>query len=1524
MGINNLDESSSIDFRAIRPYEGDKRKGFEELICQLARREEEQDAHEFRRIEGSGGDAGVEAYWIFGDGTKHGYQAKYFLATKDIGWAQIDESVRTALQNHPELKKYTIAIACDLTDRSGKRGKGKTGWEHWEDHKAKWQKWAKDQEISVDFVPWTKSEITDHLITNTANRGLVLYWFNAQLFDKIWFQKLFERARADLGERFQPEDHVEVNLKKVFDGLARSPAYLSFLSEWFCNMPSMSDFFEELKKINPTSLNVKLISHLEEKCNQIREIGATVQTYKDRPFPLKNWQNTIKAAYEAIESIRTWLYDEEEKNTDKSDSRKRAMSKAFAILDKIDSHLDRTPIHIFNDRHNLRVEADSRRLLFVVGEAGSGKSHLFADIVSTFLSKNIPAILLLGQYFHGQDIKCELLNCLDLANHDFDKVIQALNAAGEASQTRLLILVDALNEAHSLPIWQDKLAGFVSDILNYKWLAIGFSLRPEYEERLIPNAVKNNAARATYWGIQSPEEQEQAAVQYFEKRGIARPAVPWLSPEFSNFLFLKTCCDALQELGEKEFPRGLHGSLQVLKFYLDSIDSKLRRSFPHTDIPKPAITNAIRKIAGEMAQDGCDYIGLEQAADVCAAEFGRRGPDTQRNWSDILANEGIFRRDHIFDGDKGDPFSTVEEIFRFTYQRFSDHLIVQALLDKINDINGAFKSGGSLSFLVEKDQSFAWSTLWNALAVQIPEKFPGHELPELLSINAEDGLYDYMILEAFEESLIWRSSSAYTDLTLSLFNTLPMKWENSRLNILFRLAILQSHPWNAEFLDLNLQRRFMPERDQFWTVEINRMTEDDHLPLWGLIRWCLNANLIPADTETLRLAAITLAWTFTSSNRPLRDTATKALISIFTNRPELISSIVDRFQNIDDLYVMERICLAVLGSVTGSVSKEHLKTVSQAIYRNIFDRQTPHLNIILRDYARAIIEYAISQNCLEANINIEKCRPPYKSEWPLVDVTEEEIDKIADQAGGEQITSSALKWGGDFGIYEIPHSVSHFTNVPLDKPRPLSDVERTETFQNGIKKWDIKKQTAILKLEIAVKKRRDSIRFGSSATPKNKKISFSFSYSRKATNAVKDAEASLLALLNQKESKFYEQFMLPVLFPERIPYEDRELPKFDEGFAKRWIAKRAYEYGWSKKLFPKDSGTYDGRNRPKVERIGKKYQWLALYELMARLSDNVWSIGKWPDRAIIYDHPAEGWFIRDVEPSILVDPVRDKNKNKQFWWQAMPLELEPIEDNCIRTWPFEKAPPNLPDWMDISAPDGTPWLLLYGFFDVRERWAKKNIVSNPFKRDIFVRISTLIVKSDDVESAMTALKGKRLADPSGHDAVNWTDGPFLCEYPWRNTWQPDYDIFEEGFYNNFTGIKYILPVARHVWESHLDLSLYNGSSMCIPNPWIGEKLLLKANADTLGEFINKDGQIIFMDPTVGTSTHTAALINKAVFFDFIKAEGLECLWIVAGERNSWPSGNDFSCRSFASIYRWNGSKWAGYKWHKDEERNSND
>ena len=41
-----------------------------------------------------------------------------------------------------------------------------------------------------------------------------------------------------------------------------------------------------------------------------------------------------------------------------------------------------------------------------------------------------------------------------------------------------MILIDALNEATDLKVWHDELAGFVSEILSYEWLCIGFSCAP--------------------------------------------------------------------------------------------------------------------------------------------------------------------------------------------------------------------------------------------------------------------------------------------------------------------------------------------------------------------------------------------------------------------------------------------------------------------------------------------------------------------------------------------------------------------------------------------------------------------------------------------------------------------------------------------------------------------------------------------------------------------------------------------------------------------------------------------------------------------------------------------------------------------------------------------------------------------------------------------------------------------------------------------------------------------------------------
>ncbi|MDI1296072.1 MAG: hypothetical protein PSY12_09360 [bacterium] len=56
-----------IDFTKIIAGEAGQRETFEELVCQIARRDPPATALEFRRIHGAGGDGGVEAVWILED-----------------------------------------------------------------------------------------------------------------------------------------------------------------------------------------------------------------------------------------------------------------------------------------------------------------------------------------------------------------------------------------------------------------------------------------------------------------------------------------------------------------------------------------------------------------------------------------------------------------------------------------------------------------------------------------------------------------------------------------------------------------------------------------------------------------------------------------------------------------------------------------------------------------------------------------------------------------------------------------------------------------------------------------------------------------------------------------------------------------------------------------------------------------------------------------------------------------------------------------------------------------------------------------------------------------------------------------------------------------------------------------------------------------------------------------------------------------------------------------------------------------
>ena len=99
-------------------------------------------------------------------------------------------------------------------------------------------------------------------------------------------------------------------------------------------------------------------------------------------------------------------------------------------------------------------------------------------------------------------------------------------------------------------------------------------------------------------------------------------------------------------------------------------------------------------------------------------------------------------------------------------------------------------------------------------------------------------------------------------------------------------------------------------------------------------------------------------------------------------------------------------------------------------------------------------------------------------------------------------------------------------------------------------------------------------------------------------NQKDDLEKLVRAQLNDSEQEYFRW-----LFGLR----DEGPAQFSRKWAQRWVCKRAYEFGWTEERFSRFDGSHqvrDGRYRGKqeIERIGKKYQWLAFHELLARFN----------------------------------------------------------------------------------------------------------------------------------------------------------------------------------------------------------------------------------------------------------------------------------------------------------------------------------
>ncbi|MGX6571442.1 hypothetical protein [Cupriavidus necator] len=1491
-----------VRFEDILPTVRGQDDAFEELTCQLARRRRPEKAVEFRRIHGAGGDGGVEGYWVLADGSEVGYQAKYYIRSGEVRWDAINESVQTALKLHPRLGRYVISLACDLTDRTVR--KGKTGWEKWAEHKKAWEAQAKSLlGHDVAFELWTATDLRG-MLGLPPMAGMLARWFGELSLEPKWLAERIKRAVADLDERYHAEDHVPVGVEHLFDVLVRSDKVLERFREHLGRIRDATH--RHLGKVpGDPGPHTEEVECARAAIANVLAVEAALNVSPWGPWEANRWVSLANLAQGSVSLLATSIRDETRNAARPVDKEVRdTLIGLGQLVEQVEA--------LGKAWSSSAFRAEHERAVLLVGRGGSGKSHLLAGQAERAVAEGRPAVLVLGQYLRAGPIWPQILSRLGVEGSP-ETFLQALDSAAEAASKRALFLIDALNEGAGANLWRSEVASFLETFRPFENIVCVLSCRSEYLPYVVPKTVEDRVPQFEVRGFDAREEQQEAARVYMDRKGIARPSSPWLAEEFRNPLFLRSVCVALQREGKHEFPRGLVGIKTILELYLGSVARHLAPAYDGSnDLVVPTRT-ALSLIARAMATNRRDYLPRDAADAIARSTFASFVPPENQTWLEAIHRSGLFR----FDPDPElvvgaeDPLPKGIDVVRFSFQRFQDQLMAEALLEEVTDVIGAFGAGGQLHFLTDHEQ---WAVaggpgIIGALSIQIPERY-GLEMIDVMPGGLARWRRFKVMKPAFEDSLRLRAPGAFSGRTTELLEEwIACGYGGRTVSLLFELATVADHPWNAEGMHARLSMTPMPERDLRWTLALNEISRDEGShALNVLFQWCTSPEARTAINRTRELAALALAWCLTCTNRPVRDMATKALSYLMLAQPDLLLYLVDKLKGVDDNYVLERLWAAAYGACSHDPTRERLQLYARAAWQSVFS-STPRKDLLLRDYARAIVELATHVGAELGDLDAARCKPPYaetgldlKKVRKLTAAAERKLSE-----GAQRIVSSCL-YLGDFGDYEIKPTVSEITTITLDTLPIKTKESAIRNFRSVVLGDMMDRVEAFHELEERIRLMhmpqmltRDGVFILKRKTPSESEV---------ARDAL--LRERFLALLSPEELRSFQEDAVPWLTDSHSEPAER----VDVERCQTWVAMRAIELG-GPAVDVDGPQSVPSSERPIVERLGKKYQWLALSELLCGLASKLCLESGWQeDRTLrAYDFPTDIGFVRDVDPTVLSHDPAPTAREDDAWMFGEPILLEEVAEDDLRAWPGREDPGKEfhKKVVRIDA-GGQRWVVLYDHVHKTERYLEKS-VGHGMRQQEFRRIFSVFVETSRLEQFIAVLKDDKGINVSDWEVPQLTDGPYLGEIFWRPT-APMEQWSGRGA-RVPPAIRLAYPLCQYVWESHLDLSLKEGARTYLPAPWLASKLKLTVLPSAGDMLLDAAGQGVFTRKA--TEEDNVVLLSESALEGLRHEAGLSCVWLLVAERNAWPGGSNAAAtwRRAEGVAWMEGSRVFSRTWTRD-------
>lgn len=1182
------DPLPDIDFHQIRPYGQPPSRaiGFEELASILI----EQGAVEWpagaRFVRFGTPDGGREGKGVLRNGDVWAWQAKYLFEFDASAARQVTSSVRRVIESEPTLKRYFVAMPLDLP--AGDTGDRASASTRWTEKVAEWEGLAGARGRDVEFV-FVGAHALLTALTEPRNAGRARYWFGADVLTPESQKRHLDEVIAKVGPRYTAKLHVEVDAVASVHAAGRDPAYvdrwrhaLADLREarhWPWRAPGgLEGVFALLLPACAAALDAvdATLAQAIASASSTADMPATEPVLGDAAVSLRHVDDALHK--HALTKDRYFVGDAASLYSEVRRAR-GAVANAHELSEAV------------------ATEAARERALLLTGRAGVGKTHLLCDVASHRIARGIPTILLLGQDFDGRNLLAQIGERAQLGR-TLDDVLAALDAAAEAAGCLGLLMIDALNESERPDRWRQDTRAFMAAAARYLNLGVVITCRSEFQEAVVGDL---NIPTAEHFGL--GEATDVAIRRYTQEYGLEPPTFPVLNPEFSNPLYLKLTCEAFQTLGATRFPFGTAGLTTVCDAFLEAVNLRLaERDRCDYDPRSHAVHRAVREVA-LLGSGALPRTDVQRVTDAIL-------PD--RSWSASLMrgllSEGVLTE--LSDGS-----------VTFAYQRLGDVARATAIGENSVDDVKAWLGGLGASYWRE-------SGVLGALAVIVPER---HDR-ELVDVAMDDeGKVRREVVDAFLESLLLRSPTSISERAVAIVDgMLDRRYRSDEIwDRLVRIACVPDHPLNARWLHGRLAPLPIADRDRSWsTWLVGSLDPDEDSAVRRLVEWAWphspdDKASVPDDVA--KLATMLFGWLLTTSDRLVRDRATKALVSVGDRAPVGFATALTAFRGVNDPYVVERLAASACGVVLRTDDAAHTGRIADALEELVSDIWPTHL--LTRDFVRRTEAVARSRGWQGP-----EHKPPYSAEWPLATRTYDEIEALAGPPAYEFGSVWGSLSGGDFGRYVLQPALR---DVVSEDPQDLRHL------------------------------------------------------------------------------------------------------------AERTVFDRVLELGWTPDQFRDiDLGRSGGRDGP-VERVGKKYQWIGLYEALGRIADHHAVKPSWGERPGRYEF-AEQLVWRDIDPTVLVRKPSQRTSTGRPWFSpaAARFPAEIVDD-----YPTDMS--GVPDPLDLIAvtdPSGEPWLVLVSNPDWEQPLPVEIEALRPPQRDIKLNLAAYLVPTSKVAGIRRWARGKDWAE----------------------------------------------------------------------------------------------------------------------------------------------------------------------------------